>query len=252
VLRPELQAALGELRAHVLAGDARAAAGEYRAVAGDDGVALLTPDGAARREELTVTVAGERLRFDVECFFQANHGILPALVAEVIRRADAAPALPHHVGGGRYEQRRVALDLYAGVGLFTLPLARRFDRVFAVDSHRRAAGFARKNAAAAGLANIRVAAVPVARWLAERGRAVGAVSCVVVDPPRTGIDPEALAGLRHLQPPTIVCVSCDPATFARDTRSLLADGYRLTSIVGFDMFPQTHHVEIVGSLTRPA
>ena len=71
-----------------------------------------------------------------------------------------------------------------------------------------------------------------------------------MDPPRTGVSPEALAGVLAWAPARIVYVSCDPATLARDLRVCLDAGYRLTAIRGVDLFPRTAHVEAVVTLER--
>jgi tRNA/tmRNA/rRNA uracil-C5-methylase (TrmA/RlmC/RlmD family) len=73
---------------------------------------------------------------------------------------------------------------------------------------------------------------------------------VIVDPPRTGISKEAIAHIVRLQPPRIVYISCDVATLARDTRTLLDAGYDLAHLSGIDLFPNTAHVETVAALTR--
>jgi 23S rRNA (uracil1939-C5)-methyltransferase len=69
-----------------------------------------------------------------------------------------------------------------------------------------------------------------------------------MDPPRGGLEPEALRGVIRLRPARIIYVSCDPATLSRDLKALVASGYVLDSIAAFDMFPQTHHVETVAHL----
>jgi tRNA/tmRNA/rRNA uracil-C5-methylase (TrmA/RlmC/RlmD family) len=71
-----------------------------------------------------------------------------------------------------------------------------------------------------------------------------------VDPPRTGLSREAAAGILALAPPRLVYVSCDVATLARDTRTLLDGGYVLGSVVGLDLFPNTAHIETVTVFTR--
>jgi transposase len=71
-----------------------------------------------------------------------------------------------------------------------------------------------------------------------------------VDPPRTGLSREVMAGLLRLSPPRLVYVSCDVATLARDTRLLHSAGYRLDAIVGLDLFPNTAHVETIAAYTR--
>jgi 23S rRNA (uracil1939-C5)-methyltransferase len=71
---------------------------------------------------------------------------------------------------------------------------------------------------------------------------------VLLDPPRAGVEPEATGGILALAPQRITYVSCDPATLARDLKTLIQGGYQLDSVAAFDMFPQTHHVETVAKL----
>jgi 23S rRNA (uracil1939-C5)-methyltransferase len=139
----------------------------------------------------------------------------------------------------------VALDLYAGVGLFAIPLAGRFERVVAVEGNQRAADFARRNAKEHGTRNVEVVVEPVERWLA--GAAEGA-DLAVLGPPRTGLGRDGAASLARLAPRRIVYVSCDPATLARDARVLVDGGYTLESVEAYDLFPQTFHVEAVVKL----
>ena len=75
---------------------------------------------------------------------------------------------------------------------------------------------------------------------------------LLLDPPRTGVPSRALHGIDRLRPARVTYVSCDPATLARDLKALLVTGLELVGIAAFDMFPQTHHVEIVAHLQRPA
>ncbi len=93
---------------------------------------------------------------------------------------------------------------------------------------------------------MRVERTSVELFLSKARRA----TTVVADPPRTGFSKEALQGLVQLSPQRIVYVSCDVATFARDTRVLLDAGYELAGITGFDLFPGTAHVETVASFIR--
>ncbi|HYG08410.1 MAG TPA: methyltransferase, partial [Pyrinomonadaceae bacterium] len=138
-----------------------------------------------------------------------------------------------------------AIDLYCGVGLFTLPLARRFARVTAVEGNASATEFARLNLADAQLANAAVHTARVGDWLAGHAPSLTPVDFLLLDPPRAGAEPEALAGILALKPQRITYVSCDPATLARDLRALFDAGFALDSLRAFDMFPQTHHVETV-------
>jgi 23S rRNA (uracil1939-C5)-methyltransferase len=149
------------------------------------------------------------------------------------------------VGEARGEQ---AIELYCGVGLFTVPLARRFANVVGIESDALAADFARRNLAEAGLANAGVVHQNVADWLERNLEGAGndgALDFLLLDPPRTGSESRVIVGILKLKPKKICYVSCDPATLARDLKKLIAGGYALDRIAAFDMFPQTHHVETV-------
>jgi tRNA/tmRNA/rRNA uracil-C5-methylase (TrmA/RlmC/RlmD family) len=84
----------------------------------------------------------------------------------------------------------------------------------------------------------------------EHVRRRTAVGTVIVDPPRTGVSKEAMDAIAALQAARLVYVSCDPPTMARDARRLLDSGYRIASLQGFDLFPNTPHVETVGVFDR--
>jgi len=234
VAAPPVQERLAALRASLEDESLPPDAHEYEAVAGDDGVSLTPPvtadDGRERQRE----VAGEHYRFGAGCFFQINHTLLEQLVEEGLR-------------GARGE---TALDLYAGVGLFTLPLARRFSRVVAVEGHAAAADYARLNLSEAGLSNARVETSAVGAWLTAHAASQVPADFVLLDPPRTGAEPETLAGILALKPSHVSYVSCDPATLARDLRTLLDAGFQIDTLRALDMFPQTHHVETVAHLSR--
>jgi tRNA/tmRNA/rRNA uracil-C5-methylase (TrmA/RlmC/RlmD family) len=122
--------------------------------------------------------------------------------------------------------------------------------VVAVESFKPAADFAGENAANAGLENVRIVTAPVEFWLAGDRSPLGRVALVLFDPPRSGAGKQAIANLLKLKPAHAIAVSCDPATFSRDVGAFIDAGYEIVSIKGFDMFPQTHHVEIVAHLRR--
>jgi 23S rRNA (uracil1939-C5)-methyltransferase len=204
---------------------------EFEAVAGDEGVALEPSVEPEDEREQIRRIGGESYSFDAGCFFQINHTLLEPLVAEGLRGTSS---------GGE-----TALDLYSGVGLFTLPLARRFGRVVAVEGNPASAAYARRNLSAASLTNAHVETSSVGDWLARHAENLGRADFILLDPPRAGAEPEAVRGVIALKPAHISYVSCDPATLARDLRLLLDAGYHIHSLRAFDMFPQTHHVETV-------
>jgi len=168
-------------------------------------------------------------RVSPKSFFQVNRFLVEKLVEA---------ALPQPGG-------ETALDLYAGVGLFALPLAQRFSSVVAIESSSSAASDLVFNIARSG-ANIRMEQSRVEDYLA---RADKAPDFVLADPPRTGLGKDVVADLVRLAPPRITVVSCDPATLARDLAGL--SGYRIESLTLVDLFPQTFHLETVATLSRP-
>jgi 23S rRNA (uracil1939-C5)-methyltransferase len=243
ILDPALQAVLHQLRERAHAGELPDERMEIRAAAGDEGATLHPPLLDEPERPLSVQIGDFSYWFDAECFFQANLSLAPSLIEEALRFAQPIPPAEDEE-----PRRHTAVDLYCGVGLFTLPLAKRFDRVHGVESYSLAVDFARHNAETAILGNIKLAALSVEKWLAERARGIGKVDFLVADPPRTGLDAKVVEQIVRLKPARIASVSCDPATQARDLKLLIAAGYRLESIVALDMFPQTHHVETVAHL----
>jgi 23S rRNA (uracil1939-C5)-methyltransferase len=258
VLAPELQQSLEVLRACMKNGSLPEDARDFRAVVGNEGVSIappvrgldVTPDrgaGPTVREgsvseppafvrDITRTIHGETYRFNAASFFQANADLLPQLIDTALGEAKG----------------ETSIELYCGVGLFTLPLARRFKHVVAIESDNPAAKFARENLANAGLSNAEVANQDVSRWLeknVECGAGVAALQSpldfLLLDPPRAGAESKVINGILGLRPQRISYVSCDPATLARDLKKLIAGGYALDSLAAFDIFPQTHHVEVV-------
>ena len=145
----------------------------------------------------------------------------------------------------------LALDLYAGVGFFSLPLARSFERVIAVDANLAAIRDLRANSEAAGL-NVISHNLHSEEFLKKCDEKPG---LIVLDPPRSGLGQAATTQLARVQAPEIVYLSCDPSTLARDLAILLqtermpasakpdASPYEIASVEFFDLFPQTHHIE---------
>jgi 23S rRNA (uracil1939-C5)-methyltransferase len=158
-------------------------------------------------------------------FFQANRFLVDRLVEVALEAA-----------GGQ-----TAVDLYAGVGLFSLPLARRCGTVAAVESGAGATADLEFNAARAGLS------VNVSRALAEQYLETLETppDFLLADPPRAGLGKGVVAHLARLRPPLLTIVACDPATLARDLAALVAAGYRIDHMTFVDLFPQTYHLETV-------
>lgn len=143
-------------------------------------------------------------------------------------------------------QERV-LDLYCGVGNFSLPLARRAAAVVGVENYAPAIADAIGNASRNALDNLRFHAEPAEEAVLRHG----SFDLVLLDPPRTGAYP-LMRDLLVLQPPRILYVSCDPVTLTRDLKPLVHNGYRVVSSRPFDFFPQTWHVESLTVLERCA
>lgn len=183
-----------------------------------------------------IEVAGERLRVSAGTFLQANEALRGTLAEAVVEAA----------GRGA-----ICLELFAGAGFFTLALARRFARVVAIESHPCAVADLEENLAAAGLGAVEIVAEPVESTFSGGELAALEPDVVVLDPPRVGLELGAREGLAALGAPRVVYVSCDPATLARDIAVLGDRGYSLTALHGFDLFPQTAHVEAVAVMERP-
>ena len=170
-----------------------------------------------------------RLRRHVLAFFQGNRFLLSALVAHVLS----------HV-----RDQMAVVDLYAGVGLFAVSAAEvRGAQVIAVEGDSVSARDLEMNAEG----RLRPVHESVERFLEAPH---SAPDVVIADPPRTGFSAQALDGIVRLKAPTVVYVSCDVATLARDARALCAAGYRLEKLIGFDLFPNTAHVESVATFAR--
>jgi 23S rRNA (uracil1939-C5)-methyltransferase len=181
---------------------------------------------------LEYAVGPFRYRVSPGSFFQSSRFLLPELVK----------AVTGEMSGG------LALDIFAGVGLFTLPLARQFERVVAVEAHPGSASDLVANAKAHACHNVRAAGQTAHDFL--RRFAQAEPDLVVLDPPRAGVGAAALKPLVNCRPRRIHYVSCSPPTLARDLAYLTSRGYRLISVELFDFFPQTYHIECLAKLTR--
>jgi 23S rRNA (uracil1939-C5)-methyltransferase len=142
------------------------------------------------------------------------------------------------------------LDLYSGIGTLGIPLARSAGRVTAIEENPIAVHLSRLNSRINRTPNFRM--LPGKVETALREVRMGDHQAAVLDPPRAGCDPAALAELLRLAPQRMVYVSCEPSTHARDIAMLVRGGYRLRRAAIVDMFPHTYHVETVALLERSA
>jgi 23S rRNA (uracil1939-C5)-methyltransferase len=184
---------------------------------------------------LGVPAAGDAgLMRHAAAFFQGNRVLIPQLVEHVL--SAIAPGCP-------------VVDLYAGVGLFGIAAAvARADAVVCVEGDAVSAEDLVANAAPFG-SRVRAVRGDVETFARQEGSLL-ADACVIVDPPRTGLSPVVSGALSAARPARIVYVSCDPATLARDLKTLTAAGLRVDGMTVFDLFPMTAHVETVVTLTR--
>jgi len=161
-----------------------------------------------------------------EAFFQVNRHLLETMLRRVSEIA----------GEGKF-----AIDLYAGIGFFTRPLTKLFDRVIAVEGSPVAHSYAQRNSSAECIN------APVEQWVSRMPDA----DLVFLDPPRAGARREVIDAISQ-RARRICYLSCDPVTFARDANRLIAAGWRLASLDLLDLFPNTHHVETLSSFERAA
>ena len=209
-------------------------------------VRVIADEGAARRVRRVEVLSGkgfwsERmdvgggmlLKVSAPSFFQVNTQVASAVVRE------ALDAISSRTGG--LSGKRIA-DLYCGAGTFTIPLASEGADVLAVEVAGSSMRDLERNASALGVEPT-IVCDDVEHALRGMGGEEACFDAVMVDPPRSGISQDALEGIMALRSPVLVYMSCDPQTFARDAGRLASAGWTLESVVPYDMFPQTWHVE---------
>jgi len=208
------------------------------------GCAVVTRNGDMRVGDASLNfafpVAGGQekgrltLRASPRSFLQVNLRLNERLVETVLEFSEMK-------GGER------VLDLYAGIGNFTLPLATQAGEVVGIEENGTAVEDGRFNAQQNRIRNCRFRHGRVEDLL--KHRPIAEPDLVVLDPPRAGCK-EITDRIVALKPKRIVYASCEPATFARDLRPFSEGGYRLQRLALFDMFPQTYHMEVVGLLQK--
>ncbi len=197
------------------------------------------PLGGGKHLIYTTKLAAYRV--SAGAFFQVNRHLTDELVNIVVRGGRDA----HRTAGRDAGATGTALDLYAGVGLFSSVLNREFERVIAVESSPTSHADLLYNSPA----NVKAVRATTEQYL-EKAAGKLRPELVVVDPPRNGLGERVIRGLVELKAPRITYVSCDPATLSRDLVGLLQSGYRVDEAHLVDLFPQTYHLESVFHLVR--
>jgi 23S rRNA (uracil1939-C5)-methyltransferase len=183
-------------------------------------------------------IGGFSFKVSAPSFFQTNSRVAEMMVEEVL-------AWMNEQLGAAKDSSAQIIDLYCGVGTFTLPLAEHFDNVVGIEAAGSSVRDLRRNLDENELyAGVMGGSV---EYLLPNLRKA---AHIVVDPPRAGLSDKARSALIAAEPRSIAYVSCDPSTLARDIKALKAAGYDLVSVTPFDMFPQTYHVETIAYLIK--
>ncbi len=204
----------------------------------DDSRIAVDSDGHVITSFATDTTVAERVgsfRFlrDINLFFQANLRLREQMLNIVIRYAGLK-------SGEAY------MDMDCGVGFFTLPLAMASGSGTGIDVSVDNIRWAQYNSRLNGIRNVRFQAIASSRVHPGRHHP----DPVVIDPPRAGIDKKTRKTIMAMAPSRIVYVSCNPATFSRDARYFLSGGYTLDALTLIDMFPCTHHIELISRFVK--
>ncbi|MBI4336612.1 MAG: septum formation protein Maf [Chloroflexi bacterium] len=186
---------------------------------------------ASGQKHYSESVLGKRFRIGSPSFFQVN--------------TEAAERMVQHIAEKlQLSGRELLVDAYAGVGTFAILLSPRAGRVVAIEESASAVEDARSNAT--GLYKVELLQAKTEEALATFPRRPDAV---ILDPPRAGCHPTALEALGRLAPLRVVYVSCDPEALARDLTVLVRGPFHIEEVQPFDLFPQTHHVECIVTLS---
>ena len=196
--------------------------------------AELLPDQVLLEGTMPLNFWDLSFRVASETFVQTNYSQMLVLYDTALDML--APASGEHV-----------LDLYAGIGTISAAVARRAESVTAIEDNPHAIQLGRLNAR---INAVRVDYLPGKVETALRQVRIGRHSAAVLDPPRAGCEPEALAEIIRLGPDRLVYISCEPSTHARDLAALVRSGYRIERAAIVDMFPHTYHIESVALLVR--
>jgi 23S rRNA (uracil1939-C5)-methyltransferase len=265
VCRPELDTALAALRG--VPADSLMAIGEIDVRAADEGPPIairLTAriaGGAALAlramrvklpESWSITLDGDRDAVDGEQHYALPGGVrlsaAPGVFTQVNWPVNVA-LIDAVLAGARARGIATFLDAYAGAGNFSLPLLAAGMSGVSAERDVRAVASARRAARAQGLSDVGFVADDAEHRLAALARGDEQFDLVLLDPPRSGAR-DVLGSVQRLAPRVVAFCSCDPVTLARDLGVLARGGYRLDEVRGFDMFPETHHLETLAWMSR--
>jgi len=183
---------------------------------------------------VTKVVRGWKFKVSSGSFFQVNDYMLNTLSENV-------------VNGTKGKQ---ALDLFCGVGFFSIPLTEMFSEVLAVDNNPSAIEDFKSNIKQNNINNCHLFKMEVDTFLSLNRLRLKQIDLVLLDPPRSGLEKSTVKKICELKVPRIIYVSCDPSTLARDLAGLIQDGYFISELKILDLFPQSHHLETVVKLNR--
>jgi 23S rRNA (uracil1939-C5)-methyltransferase len=232
IITPELNETLEDLRKNIAWESFWAEIVEIEVANSGEKVSIFSDEILEPTEEIDFQLNENKYFYSANIFFQGNPFLIESLINTAISGANG----------------ETALDLYCGVGLFSLPLAKKFAKVIGVEGFDRAVDFANKNAENAQLENVEFQRESVADFLKDNLKEFKDVDFVLLDPPRAGTEKETIDYIIRLQPKEISYVSCEPSILARDLNILTANGYEIESITAIDLFPQTHHIETIAKL----
>ncbi len=186
-----------------------------------------------RPAEEVITALGRTVRFRIssESFFQVNNSVIPLWLGEIVRLMSPSGD-------------EIVYDLYSGIGLISFFVAGFVRKVVGVEISKRAVQNANETKELNGIDNVEFVWGDVKDKLSELDRA----DVLIIDPPRSGVEKQVLDKMLEHRSDTIIYSSCDHSTLARDLRVLVDGGYSVKEIVPVDMFPQTHHIEVVSVL----
>ena len=233
LLMPELNSLLKALPRSI--GSLSRDASQIRAIVGSDGHAASSP----QLQNLTghgaiIRVGPHSFMVSGESFFQGNRYL-----------SEKLGAWPLDVLEGD-----LCVDLYGGVGFFSVFLGKRFSRGTLVDDVLAQVKLARLNLENNGLSHFSAVAESAENFLSKTAQSPP-IDCLIIDPPRAGMSPKVREGVARVLPRTILSVSCNPATHARDLGFLVTKCcYTIVTVALFDLYPNTHHIETAVVLRR--